>query len=72
MNAIPLARLYCCTLRGTASPALLKGKKRKDYRVTEEGTLTVDDKLIATTIGLKPLKKPQSDSKLWIVSCLNR
>jgi hypothetical protein len=51
---------------------LLKGKKRKDYRVTEQGTLTVDDKLIATTIGLKPLKKPQSDSKLWIVSCLNR
>jgi hypothetical protein len=51
---------------------LLKGKKRKDYRVTEQGTLTVDDKLIATTIGQKPLKKPQSDSKLWIVSYLNR
>jgi len=40
--------------------------------VTEQGTLTVDDKLVATTIDLKPLKKPESDSKLWIVSCLNR
>lgn len=44
------------------------GKKRKDYRVTEQGTLTVDDKPVATTIGLKPLKKPESDSALWIVT----
>ncbi|WP_160317100.1 hypothetical protein [Pantoea agglomerans] len=51
---------------------MLKGKKRNDYQVTEQGKLTVDDKLIATTIGQKPLKKPQSDSKLWIVSYLNR
>ncbi|MGJ0480356.1 esterase-like activity of phytase family protein [Pantoea agglomerans] len=46
----------------------VEGKKRKDYRVTEQGTLTVDDKPVATTIGLKPLKKPESDSELWIVT----
>ena len=46
----------------------VEGKKRKDYRVTEQGTLTVDDKPVATTIALKPLKKPESDSELWIVT----
>lgn len=46
----------------------VEGKKRKDYRVTEQGTLTVDDKPVATTIGLKPLKKPESDSELWIIT----
>jgi len=46
----------------------VEGKKRKDYRVTEQGTLTVDDKPVATTIGIKPLKKPESDSELWIVT----
>jgi len=46
----------------------VEGKKRKDYRVNEQGTLTVDDKPVATTIGLKPLEKPESDSELWIVT----
>ncbi|WP_277268566.1 esterase-like activity of phytase family protein, partial [Pantoea septica] len=46
----------------------VEGKKRKDYRLTEQGTLTIDDKPVATTIGLKPLKKPESDSELWIVT----
>ena len=46
----------------------VEGKKRKDYRVTEQGTLTVGDKPVATTIGVKPLKKPESDSELWIVT----
>ncbi|WP_275556640.1 esterase-like activity of phytase family protein [Mixta sp. Marseille-Q2659] len=46
----------------------VEGKKRKDYRVTEQGTLTVDDKPVATTIGIKPLKKPESDSELWIIT----
>lgn len=46
----------------------VEGKKRKDYRVTDQETLTVDDKPVATTIGLKPLKKPEVDSELWIVT----
>ncbi|WP_442797209.1 esterase-like activity of phytase family protein [Pantoea vagans] len=46
----------------------VEGKKRKDYRVTEQGTLTVDNKPVATTISLKPLKKPESDSELWIIT----
>lgn len=46
----------------------VEGKKRKDYRVTEQGTLTVDEKPVATTIGIKPLKKPESDSELWIIT----
>jgi hypothetical protein len=46
----------------------VEGKKRKDYRVTGQGTLTVDDKPVATTIGIKPLKKPESDSELWIIT----
>ncbi|PQL27534.1 esterase-like activity of phytase [Pantoea ananatis] len=46
----------------------VKGKKRKDYQVTGQGTLTIDDKPVATTIGLKPLEKPESDSELWIIT----
>ena len=46
----------------------VEGKKRKDYRLTEQGTLTIDDKPVATTIDLKPLKKPESDSELWIIT----
>jgi hypothetical protein len=46
----------------------VEGKKRKDYRVTELGALTIDNKPVATTIGVKPLKKPELDSELWIVT----
>lgn len=44
------------------------GKKLKDYRVNEQGQLTVDDKVQATTIGIKPLEKPEADSELWVVT----
>ncbi|HEY2453363.1 MAG TPA: esterase-like activity of phytase family protein [Scandinavium sp.] len=44
------------------------GKKLKDYRVNEQGKLTVDDKVVATSIGVKPLEKPESDSELWVVT----
>ncbi len=40
----------------------------KDYRVNDQGKLTVDDKVVATTIGIKPLEKPESDSELWVVT----
>ena len=46
----------------------VEGKKRKDYRVTDHGTLTIDDKPVPTTIGLKPLKKPEVDSELWVIT----
>lgn len=46
----------------------VEGKKRKDYRVNQQGALTVDDKPVATTIGVKPLEKPESDSELLIVT----
>ncbi len=46
----------------------LEGKKMKDYRVNDQGKLTVDDKVVATTIGIKPLEKPESDSELWVVT----
>ena len=46
----------------------VEGKMRKDYLLTEQGTLTVGDKPVATTIGLKLLKKPESDSELWIIT----
>ena len=46
----------------------VEGKKRKDYRMNEQGALTVDDKPVATTIGLKPLKKPESNSELLIIT----
>jgi hypothetical protein len=46
----------------------VEGKKLKDYRVNEQGKLTVDDKMVATTIGVKPLEKPESDSELWVVT----
>ncbi|HEX4503002.1 MAG TPA: esterase-like activity of phytase family protein [Scandinavium sp.] len=46
----------------------VEGKKLKDYRVNEQGKLTVDDKVVATTIGVKPLEKPESDSELWVVT----
>ncbi|MDX6038709.1 esterase-like activity of phytase family protein [Scandinavium lactucae] len=44
------------------------GKKLKDYRVNDQGKLTVDDKVVATTIGIKPLEKPEADSELWVVT----
>lgn len=44
------------------------GKKLKDYRVNEQGALTVEDNTVATTIGVQPLAKPESDSELWIVT----
>ena len=46
----------------------VEGKKRKDYRVSEQGRLTVEDKPVATTISVKPLEKPESDSELVIVT----
>lgn len=46
----------------------VEGKKRKDYRMNEQGALTVDDKPVATTIGLTPLKKPESNSELMIIT----
>jgi Esterase-like activity of phytase len=46
----------------------VEGKKLKDYRVNEQGKLTVDDKVVATTIGIKALEKPESDSELWVVT----
>jgi len=46
----------------------VEGKKMKDYRVNDQGKLTVDDKVVATTIGIKPLEKPESDSELWVVT----
>jgi hypothetical protein len=46
----------------------VEGKKRKDYRLNEKGELTVEGKPVATTIGVKPLKKPETDSELWIVT----
>jgi len=44
------------------------GKKLKDYRVNEQGALTVEGNAVATTIGVKPLEKPESDSELWVVT----
>lgn len=44
------------------------GKKLKDYRLNEQGELTVDDKVVATSIGVKPLEKPESESELWVVT----
>lgn len=46
----------------------VKGKKLKDYRVNDQGKLTVDGEAVATTIGIKPLEKPESDSELWVVT----
>lgn len=46
----------------------VESKKLKDYRVNDQGKLTVDDKVVATTIGIKPLEKPESDSELWVVT----
>ncbi|MFG6653264.1 esterase-like activity of phytase family protein [Scandinavium sp. M-37] len=46
----------------------LDGKKLKDYRVNDQGKLTVDDKVVATTIDIKPLEKPEADSELWVVT----
>jgi len=46
----------------------VEGKKRKDYRVSEQGRLTADGQPVATTIGLTPLTKPESDSELMIVT----
>lgn len=46
----------------------VEGKKLKDYRLNEQGKLTLDDKVVATTIGIKPLEKPESDSELWVVT----
>lgn len=44
------------------------GKKLKDYRVNEQGALSVDGNAVAVTIGIRPLEKPESDSELWIVT----
>ncbi|ALR75307.1 esterase-like activity of phytase family protein [[Enterobacter] lignolyticus] len=44
------------------------GKKLKDYRVNEQGALSVDGNAVAATIGIRPLEKPESDSELWIVT----
>ncbi|MEJ5072963.1 esterase-like activity of phytase family protein [Enterobacter ludwigii] len=46
----------------------VEGKKLKDYRVNEQGKLTVDDQAVATTIAVKPLEKPESDSELWVIT----
>ena len=46
----------------------VEGKKLKDYRVNVEGKLTLEDKPVETTLSVKPLKKPESDSELWIVT----
>ncbi|HFV9257848.1 TPA: esterase-like activity of phytase family protein [Enterobacter hormaechei subsp. steigerwaltii] len=46
----------------------VEGKKLKDYRVNAQGALTLDDKPVETTLSVKPLKKPESDSELWIVT----
>ena len=36
--------------------------------MNEQGMLTVDDKPVATTIGVKPLEKPESNSELLIIT----
>lgn len=46
----------------------VEGKTFKDYRVNAEGKLTLDDKQVETTLRVKPLEKPESDSELWIVT----
>lgn len=46
----------------------VEGKKRRDYRINEKGKLTVDDKPVATTIGVKPLDKAGSASELLIIT----
>ncbi|MCS2170447.1 esterase-like activity of phytase family protein [Scandinavium sp. TWS1a] len=46
----------------------IEGKKLKDYRVNEQGKLTVDDQAVATTLGIQPLEKPASDSELWVIT----
>ena len=46
----------------------VEGKKLKDYRVNSQGVLTIDDKPVATTLAVKPLAKPASESELWIVT----
>lgn len=46
----------------------VESKKLKDYRVNDQGKLTVDGEGVATTIGIKPLEKPESDSELWVVT----
>jgi hypothetical protein len=28
----------------------------------------VDDQAVATTIAVKPLEKPESDSELWVIT----
>ena len=47
-------------------------KTFKDYRVNAEGKLTLDDKQVETTLRVKPLEKPESDSELWIVTLPER
>lgn len=46
----------------------VEGKKLKDYRVNAQGALTLDNKPVATTLGVKPLQKPESESELWVVT----
>ncbi|MGL4726546.1 MAG: esterase-like activity of phytase family protein [Scandinavium sp.] len=46
----------------------IEGKKLKDYRVNDQGKLTVDDQAVATSIEIKPLEKPESQSELWVVT----
>ncbi len=46
----------------------IEGKKLKDYRVNEQGKLTVDEQAVATTLGIQPLEKPASDSELWVIT----
>ncbi|MCS2149302.1 esterase-like activity of phytase family protein [Scandinavium manionii] len=46
----------------------VEGKKLKDYRVNDQGKLTVDDQAVATTIDIQPLEKPASDSELWVIT----
>ncbi|MDM9317928.1 esterase-like activity of phytase family protein, partial [Escherichia coli] len=46
----------------------VEGKTFKDYRVNAEGKLMLDDKQVETTLRVKPLEKPESDSELWIVT----
>ncbi|EER9344368.1 TPA: esterase-like activity of phytase family protein [Escherichia coli] len=46
----------------------VEGKKLKDYRVTSLGTLTLNEKPVTTTLNVKPLTKPESDSEMWIIT----
>ena len=36
--------------------------------MNSQGALTIDDKPVATTLAVKPLAKPASESELWIVT----